>query len=221
MTIRVMNAIAKKQKLSREITSFRTDFVSTEAKTGLVTVGVTILERHGEGQFDYRKEQHIYFATVTRDVKGEDFNAIMVDAMDVATERFLGTAEDKIEKMKRDVYKPAAKKSKKKEEGVEVEVEEEEESVGQKRRRLEFSEQNIDPFQIFIKGLSGKTHTLLVFPYTTVKECKQMIALKECVSWDQQNVIFAGKYLKNSKTLDGYNIQKESTLHLILWLNGC
>ena len=79
---------------------------------------------------------------------------------------------------------------------------------------------NSPTMQIFVKTLTGKTITLDVTPDDSVASIKEQIHRKEGIPPEHQRLVFAGKQLSDENTIADYNVQKESTIHLVLRLRG-
>jgi hypothetical protein len=78
------------------------------------------------------------------------------------------------------------------------------------------------PFTVFLKNLEGKTRTLnMNGPNDTIKMLKERVQEKESVSPETQRLLFGSHQLEdNDKTLAYYDIQKNSTVWLVLRLRG-
>ncbi len=77
-----------------------------------------------------------------------------------------------------------------------------------------------DGMQILVKTLNGKTITIDVDAYDTGNVLKAKISDKAGIPHRFIEAVFAGKQLEGGRTLNDYNILKDSTVHLVSGLAG-
>ncbi|CAM0875975.1 unnamed protein product [Alopecurus aequalis] len=94
------------------------------------------------------------------------------------------------------------------------------------KRRKDTDEMHIQPIkrlkpehhtmQIFVQAINGKTITLEVKSSDTIHSVKSKIKDKEGIPLGQQRLVFDNRLLEGAGTLEGHNIQQNSTLYLVL-----
>ena len=79
---------------------------------------------------------------------------------------------------------------------------------------------NVPSGQVFIKTLTGQSIAIDYRSDLTIEEVKETINSRDGIPVNQQRLIYQGKQLDNDQTLSDYNIQENSTIHLVLQVKG-
>ena len=74
--------------------------------------------------------------------------------------------------------------------------------------------------QLFIKTLTGETIDIKVSPNDSIKKIKEEIDKKKNILPRNQKLMFNGKELNDNGTINEYNIENNSTIHLIIRLTS-
>ena len=74
--------------------------------------------------------------------------------------------------------------------------------------------------QIFIRTLIGKKIPYTIESGWSTLRIKELLQEKEGIDQEQIRLIYGGKQMEDSRTIDSYEIQAGSTIHMILQLRG-
>ena len=74
--------------------------------------------------------------------------------------------------------------------------------------------------QIFVQIAGGRTITVDIKPRDLVAELKHKVQDKEGIPAGEQRLVFGGKQLCDERTLESYDIVKESTVCVVFGLGG-
>jgi len=75
-------------------------------------------------------------------------------------------------------------------------------------------------FQVFVRSLTTSTLSISVAPDDFVLDLKRKLQARLGIPAEQQRLIFAGKQLKDDRSLAHCNIEREATVDLVLRLRG-
>ena len=74
--------------------------------------------------------------------------------------------------------------------------------------------------QLFVKSPTGRIIVVNVTIMDSVRTLRAMIEREEGISSDEQRLVYAGKQLEDGRILLDYNIQRDSTIDLLLRARG-
>ena len=77
-----------------------------------------------------------------------------------------------------------------------------------------------DKFNLFIKQITGNSTMITCSPTEKISRVKELIAEKLSINANSQRLMYQNKQLDDDKTLIDYDIQSNSTIHLIHRLHG-
>ena len=92
----------------------------------------------------------------------------------------------------------------------------------QQQQQFDYIERNSPAsITVFAKTLTGKTYTVRVFPYASIKRVKEILCHVSGIPTEQQILIYSGSQLTDEDRLCAIGVGPDSTLHLVLNIRGC